>query len=165
MDLDEEFVPVPGFESYLISKSGIIASLLSHRIMTQSVNVQHGGYTQVAINLWKEDGKRYFCTVSRLVAQAFIPNPDNLLTVDHIDRNSQNNHVSNLRWESHHTQVMNRDHPFGASGHRNILKHGNGWRVKIRRHKKLVFDKTFPTIEEAITARDVFLSTEESSST
>ena len=87
MDLDEEFVPVPGFESYLISKSGIIASLLSHRIMTQSVNVQHGGYTQVAINLWKEDGKRYFCTVSRLVAQAFIPNPDNLLTVDHIDRN------------------------------------------------------------------------------
>ena len=36
--------------------------------------------------------------VSRLVAQAFILNPDNKPEVDHLDGNSENNHVSNLKW-------------------------------------------------------------------
>ena len=165
MSDDGEMVEIPNFERYVISRSGIIASLSSGRIMKQAVIVHPGGYKHVTVTLLKDDGKRYGCIVSRLVAKAFIPNPDNLPTVDHIDRNSQNNNVSNLRWASRHTQVMNRDFPIGMSGHRNIVKNGNSWMVQIRRHKKLVFSKTFQTIEAAIQARDVFLSTEESSST
>ena len=49
------------------------------------------------VNLYKNGvGKRFL--VSRLVAQAFIPNPNNLPEVDHIDENKDNNDVHNLRW-------------------------------------------------------------------
>lgn len=45
--------------------------------------------------------------VHRLVAEAFIPNPYNKPTVDHIDRNPQNNHVENLRWATYREQCKN----------------------------------------------------------
>jgi len=49
----------------------------------------------------------HYC-VHRLVAEAFnIPNPNGYPTVDHIDRNPSNNHVSNLRWASYKTQADN----------------------------------------------------------
>lgn len=47
--------------------------------------------------------------VHRLVAETFIPNPENLPTVDHIDRSKDNNSVKNLRWASYKTQNDNVD--------------------------------------------------------
>lgn len=53
------------------------------------------GYLYVRLNK-----NQYYChcKVHRLVAEAFIPNPDNLPTIDHIDTNKRNNVVTNLRW-------------------------------------------------------------------
>lgn len=45
-----------------------------------------------------DNGVKTKCLVHRLVAIAFIPNPDNLPEVDHIDNNSHNNKASNLQW-------------------------------------------------------------------
>lgn len=45
-----------------------------------------------------KDGKGHAFSVHRLVAQAFIPNPDNLPEVNHKDENPSNNHVDNLEW-------------------------------------------------------------------
>lgn len=55
-----------------------------------------GYYT---IGLWKEHKVKQF-RISRLIAEAFIPNPENKPYVDHIDTDKSNNTVSNLRWVS-----------------------------------------------------------------
>lgn len=58
---------------------------------------QRNGYLLVNLN---KKGKSYFFLVHRLVAEAFIPNLDNLPQVNHIDEDKTNNRVENLEWKS-----------------------------------------------------------------
>lgn len=53
------------------------------------------GYLRVCLS---KHGKHYLKTVHRLVAEAFIPNPDNLPIINHMDEDKQNNSVDNLEW-------------------------------------------------------------------
>jgi hypothetical protein len=154
----EEWRPIPGFENYEISNHGHVRKGDMMRKCT--VITQPCGYKCVRVGLCK-DRKQTQYTVARLIAQAFIPNPDDHPTVDHIDRDSLNNHVTNLRWASRHTQCMNQDQPLGKSGLRHIYKHGNRWYVKIQRHNQWVFRKNFDTLDEAKEARDEFLGAEQ----
>lgn len=58
--------------------------------------VNGAGYAQLGIRM--NDGSRKFFVVHRLVAAAFIPNPENKPHINHIDGNKLNNHVHNLEW-------------------------------------------------------------------
>jgi hypothetical protein len=58
------------------------------------------GYKRTRIN-----GKNY--RIHRLIAETFHENPDEKLTVDHIDRNRLNNNFENLRWATHKEQMNN----------------------------------------------------------
>lgn len=60
--------------------------------------LQNSGY--LTVNLSK-DGKALNKTVHRLVARAFIPNPEGLPEIDHIDGDKTNNMIENLQWISH----------------------------------------------------------------
>lgn len=53
------------------------------------------GYFDVALC---KDGKMFYKRVHRLVASAFIPNPNNFPVINHIDENPSNNIVTNLEW-------------------------------------------------------------------
>ena len=64
--------------------------------MKQQIN-RHG-YSMVNLSY---NGHKRNISVHRLVAEAFIPNPDGKRTVNHIDCDKQNNDVSNLEWCSH----------------------------------------------------------------
>lgn len=86
----------------LVREDGMVfARIKSHNIYKWTTgSVTNNGYLTVCIN--------YKCMlVHRLVAEAFIPNPDNKPTVDHINRIKDDNRVCNLRWATHKEQIEN----------------------------------------------------------
>jgi len=104
--MEEIWKDIAGYEGcYQVSNKGRMKSLLrvvkhltggkltvSEKILTLK---DRNGYDH--ISLWKENIEKRF-KVHRLVAQAFIPNPENKPQVNHIDGDRKNNHVSNLEW-------------------------------------------------------------------
>lgn len=80
------------------------------------------GYLRVGL---RKNNKRKNFLVHRLVAQAFLDNPNNLPEVNHRDENPQNNFVSNLEWCS-----AKYNSNFGTRNKRIIAKNTNGKRSK-----------------------------------
>ena len=70
----------------------------------KSTEINNCGYPRTGLS---KDGKQIKYFIHRIVAEAFIPNPDNLKQVNHKDGNKLNNDVSNLEWVS---QVRNIQH-------------------------------------------------------
>lgn len=92
--MEETWKDIKGFEDkYRISSNGNCFSIKYNKIM--SPHITNSGYYQ--INLYK-DGKPIPKLIHRLVAEAFLDNPDNLPEVNHKDENKLNNAVSNLEY-------------------------------------------------------------------
>lgn len=109
----EVWRPVKGYEDrYEVSSMGRVRSLPNrerstrNRIVVLRPYVGDDGYPFVTI--WR-NGKKRKCTIHRLVAGAFIPNPEDKPQVNHIDGNKDNNRVSNLEWV---TAAENVQHAF-----------------------------------------------------
>lgn len=93
----EEWRDIKGYEGlYKISNTGKVFSCISNRLMKPVFS--GSGYKQVGLS---KDMKVTGKMVHRLVAEAFIPNPENKRTVNHIDGNKLNNDVSNLEWNTY----------------------------------------------------------------
>ena len=90
----EIYTPIKDFPNYLITSHGRVLSLKFNKIK-ELKQLPCNGY--FIVNLCK-NGKMYKKLVHRLVAQAFIHNPDNKHQVNHIDENKTNNHILNLEW-------------------------------------------------------------------
>ena len=110
MEEKEIWKPVVGFENlYEVSNMGRVKSLertvwsglnggcyitIPERILKPR---KASGYLQVALY---KDGKGKWCLVHRLVASAFIPNPQGLPEVNHISEDKADNNLENLEWVS-----------------------------------------------------------------
>ena len=92
----EEMKDIKDYEGlYAITRDGNVWSYKSKKFLKSRLN--RGNYHR--IDLCK-NGKRKSYLIHRLVAQAFIPNPEGLPEVNHKDENKSNNCVDNLEWMS-----------------------------------------------------------------
>lgn len=114
-----EWRPVKGFEErFLINTNGDIFSLSTNRPM--KICLLPNGYYYLPIMMRKPKKHVITAYVHRLVANTFIPNPQNKRTVNHKDGDKSNNRVSNLEWA---TQSEQNYHATRVLGHkRNVSK-------------------------------------------
>lgn len=94
------WVKIKRNNNYSINENGEIRNDLKGNIKVPTLNKQNG---YLYVDLY-ENNKSTKVPVHRLVAEAFIPNPDNKPTVDHKDGIRTNNSIPNLRWASYNEQ-------------------------------------------------------------
>ena len=108
--MQETWIKVKGFDLYSVSDQGKIRNDKTKRLLKGGLDSD--GYPQLILC---KNGSRYNRKVHRIVAESFIPNPDNKPQVNHIDGNKQNNSVSNLEWctnqenQNHFWQNLNNE--------------------------------------------------------
>lgn len=83
---------------YAVSNLGRVKSLRRNKVLKSHIDSKHKGYAYITLNY---DGVKRSRQVHRLVAEAFIPNPNNYPCINHKDENPRNNSVDNLEWCSY----------------------------------------------------------------
>ena len=104
----EMWKPICGYENYIVSKSGEVKNIATGTVLKQHGNGK--GYLHVC--LYDSNHKAKTIMVHRIVAKTFIPNPNNLPQVNHIDEDKTNNHVNNLEWVTSEQNINHGTHNY-----------------------------------------------------
>ncbi len=137
----EEWRTIEGFENYEVSNLGRV-----RRVEYIKQREDFNGYP--IVNLYK-GGEGKTAKVHRLVAQAFIPNPDNLSQVNHKNENKADNRVINLEWCSllynvrYGTGIERRSHK------RTLLRNGTSSKSVIQYDLQGNYIAEYPSAKEA----------------
>lgn len=157
----EQWKPIKDYEGlYEVSNLGRVKNY-KEKILSPFDN--GNGYLVVTLFKNKKKKNHY---IHRLVAFTFLPNPNHLEYVNHLDFNTKNNNVSNLEICTQKTNIL---HSVNKMKHRKSVTHTNTgekyiYYRKDRDNYRIVIDKkeysTSKTLKEAIEKRDEFLNGE-----
>ena len=118
----EQFRTIEGYNNYMVSSWGKIYATRVVWKATQLIDSTEVFYPDsirqelkpeetskgyLRVDLYDKNGNRKHFKIHRLVAQAFIPNPENKPQINHIDGNKHNNSITNLEWV---TDAENKEH-------------------------------------------------------
>jgi hypothetical protein len=93
---NEQWKDIPGYEGlYQVSNLGRVKSYYNNREKLLGEYHNQNGYRKVGLSM---NGKRKWVLVQTLVATSFLPNPNNLPEIDHINEIRNDNRAENLRW-------------------------------------------------------------------
>mgnify|MGYP003134229130 CR=1 FL=1 len=145
---------IKGYTNYLIFKNGAVLSKGSKynkpKFLKHCFNA--GGYKVVNLR----DGMGGGCPrfIHRLLAEVYIPNPDNKPFIDHIDRCRTNNSLYNLRWVTKSENNFNKTpmsimNNKNSTGYRYITSTKTGYRYQ-RTIKGIKYSKRFKQLDDAI---------------
>ena len=150
---EEIWKPIKDYEGlYEVSSIGRVRSLGREIIDSKGrkqcfkeriLKLQYDRYGYLYVPLRNRDNRKKF-KVHRLVAEAFIPNPDNLPQINHIDGNKDNNKVENLEWCTNKYNVLH------------AHETGLNWTEKHRKRSSLECNFRKLTIEQVSYIREAF---------
>ena len=174
-NMKEEWKFILGYDNYMISSHGRVKSIFIYKwdrhnntykkcYREKILKPTNNGNGYLIVGLCKEKGRgRKNFYVHRLVAEAFIPNPNNYKEINHKDYNKSNNKMDNLEWcnrrynidYSKVNKAKIRYFKKSNTGHHHVYFRKNRYEVTINRH----YVGSFGDLEEAISRRDDYLST------
>ena len=144
--MEEVWKDIKGYEGlYQVSNKGRVKSMDRYadnngalqfrpeRILKQ--NIQDTGTNKRCAVTLSKDGKVKRIRVHRLVAEAFIPNPENKPQIDHIDTDSTNNVVDNLRWV---TPKENMNNPLTRKRQSEVKMGHPYWGLGISKEERMI---------------------------
>jgi hypothetical protein len=125
--------------NYQVSNFGYVKNNKNNKFIKPSLK---SGY--LCLSLSYDNYKRKSCKIHRLVAIAFIPNPENKETVNHIDHNKFNNNVDNLEWAT--TTEQNRHKRKCKKEIQEFVSSRAVWRIDKNTNEKI---ELYQTIKNA----------------
>jgi len=124
-------------KNYSISSDGRVYSKRRNMFLKPYCNTKK----YMCVDIYKKSTR-----IHRLVAENFIPNPNNYEQINHIDGNKENNDISNLEWCSNR---MNSIHYHKSESPGVSITKSGTYHTKIYLNKKQIYLGTFKTLQEA----------------